>query len=370
MIEPLTLEKIIPHVRTLKDAQRKIYGVMAHGLVPEELIHAADGVPLRLGLTGTKETADLGTEYLTSATCSFARSAVSHFHLKNALYDQVDVVIASNYCNGELCASEMIAEYFHIPQINIVFPSTKNAFALKFMIAEFQHFVAEIERFSGQVVSSDAVKGSIHLYNQERQLFQELIKLQADRGALLTGIESANLLYHHFFYGVERSIQILEQVTAELRDREPITGKSPILLAGNGIPFGDNLLTSIEREGFLVAKNLTWTGLDYYDTLVEESSDPITALAKYYISAENSGRMILSDNYFTDLVQTFRRSKVKGIIFYLVKYCSIFPSVVSNQLKEALKQEEIPYLEIERDYSTTSDAQLQTRIQAFKEMIT
>ncbi|MFX1293234.1 MAG: 2-hydroxyacyl-CoA dehydratase subunit D [Promethearchaeota archaeon] len=368
MIENQMLSDVVLHITTLKTAGRKVYGIVGHGLIPEELIYAANGFPLRLSLVD-KSSAVLGIEYLSPATCSFARSILGHFEMKNELYNKLDAIIGGNYCNGELCATELIEKYFKIPKINIVFPSTKNEFALKFMIAELNHFKEDIERSEGIQISDNEILKAIKLYNQERKLIQEIVKIQTENNFILSGVDCLNLIYKHFLYGIDASIENLHKVINVIKEKSTSKKGKKIIFAGNGVPIGDNIIQLIENHGLLVSKNFTWTGLDYYNSLVEENINPTEALAKYYINTENSGRMILSDNYLTDLIKIYKESNADGIIFYLIKYCSIVPSVVSKKLKQTLSDENIPYLEIEWDYGITADAQLHTRLQAFKEMI-
>ncbi|NVM31478.1 MAG: 2-hydroxyacyl-CoA dehydratase [Candidatus Helarchaeota archaeon] len=361
--------EVVQQLKKYKEANKKIYGILAHGLVPEEIIHAASGFPLRLSLVGDKDSASKGIEYLTSATCSFARSTIGHFDLKNALYDEIETIIAGNYCNGELCATEMISEYFNIPRINIVFPSAKTDSALRFLIAELNHFKEDIERFSGIKLSEDKIAEAIKLYNNERKLMQEVVNVQRNKNYVLSGVECLELMHHHFLYGVEASIGNLQTTVIDLSEKtSPIEGKK-IIFAGNGVPIGDNIIQLSEAQGLSVIKNLTWTGLDYYDSLVDQNKPPLEALADYYLNLENSGRMILSDDYFTNLAEIYKNSHADGIIFYKVKYCSIVPSVISSKLKEILSEQNIPYVEIEREYGVNKNAQLQTRLQAFQEMI-
>jgi len=346
----------------------KIYGVMAHGLVPEEIIIASGGFPLRLSLID-RQAAIKGMEYLTAITCSFAQSTIGYFEIKNELYHEVDAIVAGNYCNGELCATELIAEYFKIPRIDIVFPSTKNESAVKFMLAELTHFKEDLEQFSGKQVTNSEISKAIALYNNERKLIQQIVQLQAEKGQLLSGVQCLQLLYWHFLFGTEVSIEHLQNTITKLKEDLPVKEGTKIIFAGNGVPIGDNTIELIENFGFMVNKNLTWTGLDYYSSLVDENTEPLEALARYYVNSENSGRMILSDDYFKNLINIYDNSNADGIIFYTIKNCSLFPSVISKKLKGTLSERQIPFLEIERDYGTTSEAQLQTRLQAFKEMI-
>ncbi|MHA1277625.1 MAG: 2-hydroxyacyl-CoA dehydratase subunit D [Candidatus Helarchaeota archaeon] len=367
MVETSDLSEVISHIREQKGKGVKVYGIMAHGLVPEELIHAAGGIPLRLSLVGTKDSAEIGIEYLTSATCSFARSTIGYFKLKNELYDQLDTLVGGNYCNGELCATELISDYFNIPRINIVFPSTKSEFAQKFMVAELIHFQEELERIEGHQITEVQIKEAIDLYNHERRLIQEISRIQSQRNYPLSGSKCQELIHKHFLWGVKVSIKNLQRMVKEIQtNHQPREGKR-LVFAGNGIPIGDNILQQIEAQGFSVIKNLTWTGLDYYQSVIKEKT--IQGIAQYYLEAENMGRMILSEDYFSNILRTYENCNADGIIFYIIKYCSILPAIISSKLKERLSVKGIPYLEIERDYGITTDAQLLTKIQAFKEML-
>ncbi len=363
------LSKISSNLKKLKHEHKTIYGIMAHGIVPEELIFAAGGFPLRLWLSGNEESATKGIEYLTASTCSFARSTIGHIDLKNQYYNELDAIVGSNFCNGELCSTEIISEYFNIPKIDLVLPSTKNEAARKFMMAELQHFKEEIERFQGNSITDDSILEAIKLYNRERKLIQEIAQIQSSKNYLLTGSECLDLLYHHFLFGVEVAIANLKQVKESLSSKtHPQEGKK-LIFAGNGIAIGDNIIQLLENEGFSVIKNLTWTGLDYYTSSIEETGNLYENIAYYYINSENSGRMLLSDNYFKNIAKIYKQSNADGIIFYMIKHCSIIPSLISTKLKKMLSEQEIPYLEIEREYNTPLGVQLQTRLQAFKEMI-
>ena len=369
MKEDQLISDALTHVKKLKAANMKIYGIMAHGLVPEELIYAADGFPLRLSLIGDTHTVNAGIKYLTAATCSFAKSTIGEFALKNDLYGKLDAIIAGNYCNGELCSTELISEYFKIPRINITFPSTKNDSALKFMAAELNHFKEDIERFIGTKIPKENIAKAIQLCNKERQLLQTIAKTQIEREFVLSGTQCLDLIYKHLLFGVEVSIETLQEILTRMSDISSSVKGKKIIFAGSGVPIGDNIIQLLENYELSVIKNLTWTGLDYYTALVDENINPMDALAKYYINLENSGRMLLSEDFFTNLIKIFDESNADGIVFYLLKHCSIFPSVISARLKESFSERGIPYLEIKREYAITTDAQLQTRIQAFKEMI-
>jgi len=59
---------------------------------------------------------------------------------------------------------------------------------------------------------------------------------------------------------------------------------------------------------------------------------------------------------------------IDGIIFYLIKFCDVFSweiHTVSTQLSE----EKIPVLIIEGDYPVKAKGQINTRIEAFIEML-
>jgi len=138
MIPKVDLESVHTKLQELKAKGKKIVGIFPHSLIPDELIYAANAVPLKLTLGGDEYATTKGTEYLTQATCPFARGCIGYFDQEDPIYKLIDAYIGGNFCNGDLCGSEMITKFFKIPFLKVTFPTTTASFALKFLTNEFK----------------------------------------------------------------------------------------------------------------------------------------------------------------------------------------------------------------------------------------
>ena len=103
---------------------------------------------------------------------------------------------------------------------------------------------------------------------------------------------------------------------------------------------------------------------DETKTTVEEQ---IQALAERYMGINcacftpNTGRI-------DDIKRLVKEYKVDGVIDVNLKFCCLYDTEGYN-VEKALKEEGIPVLGIETDYTDSDAQQLRTRIAAFIEML-
>ena len=119
----LELTEIRDHISKLKSENERIIGIFPHQMVPLELIHAFNVNPLVLNLAGNEEICSMGTDYLTAATCPFARASLGWLEGNHNVYSKIDAIVGLNYCNGDLCAGDYIYKYFNIPVLDMTFPA-------------------------------------------------------------------------------------------------------------------------------------------------------------------------------------------------------------------------------------------------------
>jgi len=96
----------------------------------------------------------------------------------------------------------------------------------------------------------------------------------------------------------------------------------------------------------------------------------VQALARYYLADRPScPRMIdtqLKRRNFT--VEMARAFECDGIIGEKMMFCDMW-QVEQFMMTMDMKEEEIPFLKLEREYITSGTGQLKTRVQAFIESI-
>ena len=127
----------------------------------------------------------------------------------------------------------------------------------------------------------------------------------------------------------------------------------------------------VETSGAAVVCEEMCTGTRYFENLVDESQTTLAgqfrAIAERYMNINcacftpNTGRI-------DDIVRLAKEYKVDGVIDVNLKFCCLYDTE-GHLVEKALKEQGIPVLGLETDYTDADAEQLRTRIGAFVEMI-
>jgi benzoyl-CoA reductase/2-hydroxyglutaryl-CoA dehydratase subunit BcrC/BadD/HgdB len=367
LIPKIDLNTIYNRLSEFKASGKKIIGAFSHTLIPDELIYAAGAIPIKLNLGGDDHLAAIGTEYLTQATCPFARGCIGCFDQANPIYTLFDAFIGGNFCNGDLCASEMISKFFKIPWLRITFPTTSRQFSLRFLRQEYLKLKGSLETLMGTQILAENLFSAFERYNNLRDALLSLNLQMKDQTSPLMGEDLHNLMHLVFLLGPDDALKFLNN--AKLVAAEPSNNQIPVMLSGSGIALGDDLIHIIEELNARVTVNDTWTGIYFYNERLVYSpqDDPFDALANHYLLKNESARMVPNVRRVPRVLKLVKDYNIRGVINHVLKFCD--PYVADRiRFKTALQAADIPVLELERDYATSLE-QLKTRIGAFLEML-
>jgi benzoyl-CoA reductase/2-hydroxyglutaryl-CoA dehydratase subunit BcrC/BadD/HgdB len=78
--------------------------------------------------------------------------------------------------------------------------------------------------------------------------------------------------------------------------------------------------------------------------------------------------MVPSDERFNRILNLVKDFKVDGVISQIIRYCVPYAHDLPL-LKDRLKEPGIPVLALDVEYGTSGSGQIQTRVQAFLEML-
>ena len=109
-------------------------------------------------------------------------------------------------------------------------------------------------------------------------------------------------------------------------------------------------------------------GSRYFLNSIDESLDPIKAIAKYHLEKPIYSTKIPSLERFNNLRDLYDKYKVDGVINIAQKFCE--PILYDHPfMSKKFKEMGIPYLFVEIDYNRESYKQASTRFEAFAEII-
>jgi len=331
--------------------------------VPEEIIHAAGFVPVRIRTT--PQVPSHADAHLQSYTCALCRSALDQL-LRGELHFLAGMVFAHT-CDTMQALADLWAintrpgngwvETAMVPT-NLISPN-----ASPYLIAELQRFRASLAAHSGQPISDEALKASIALYNEKRRLLERLHVLR-DR---LAAAEFYAVVDAGTKMPPESYVPALAELVEQLDDSSSRPDSPRVMLVG-AVLDDATLLDVLDELGARVADDDLCTGTRSFAGRVAEEGEPINALADRILS-----RPPCPAKYQPDAPRgAYLRRKVEearadGVIFVLPKFCD--PHAFDYVLvKPDLEAAGVPILHLETE-QTPAAGQMRTRVQAFLEML-
>jgi len=353
--------------RKLKaDTGGKVVGYVCT-YAPEEIILAAGAHPLRLfGTTGTIERADA---HLQSYCCSLVRGVLEE-GLKGGT-DFLDGMVFPHTCDSIQRLSDLwrmnVTQGFHVDAVLPVKLDTQSA--RQYMIAVLHRFKNDLERELACSITDENLSKAIKLMNEIRLLLLRIYELRSDQPGLMTGDALYTIVKATMIIDRKRVREILQEVVAKMEVGKSSHTHTKRLLMAGGICNQPQIHDMIEAAGGAVIWDDFCTGSRYFETLVATDKNPITAIAERFLQravcpAKHAGLR----NRAEDLIRMARERKAKGVIFLYLKFCD--PHAFDYPyLKNALDQEGIPSLLLEVEDPLPAEGQLQTRFEAFLEML-
>ena len=355
------------YIKEWKAQGKKIVGWLCN-YVPEELIHAAGILPVRV--TGYHDSHNMrdGTVKLSTSLCSFTRSCLQIMLDKELNF--MDGFICGNCCDGTRRFSEVvILEGFENLKLHMVNPPFKITDAsIELYKIELLNTKKWLEDAFEVTITDEDISESIKVYNTTRRLVRKLNGLRKLDNPPITGTEVMEVMNAGYCIPKEEFNKILEQLIEELEDTNQSV-KDGYRLMVIGTPMTNpGFFSMLEESGSVVVSEEMCTGSRYYWELVDDNSNPMDALAARYLSNFPCARMIPSTNRMDMLLELAREWKVEGIVSANIPFCAFYGSDVP-MLRNLLKEEGIPMLELTMEYNEGATEQSKTRIQAFFEMI-
>jgi bcr-type benzoyl-CoA reductase subunit C len=338
--------------------------------VPEEIIHAAGFVPLRL--RSGDQTPSRADAHLQSYTCALCRSGLDQAlrgdlgFLQGMVFPHTCDTLQALADVWRMSFPDLYVETIVQP-VHLSSPSTR-----PYLIAELQRFRHSLEELIGQKISDQAISASIKLYNQKRYLLTRLYDLR-DR---LTATEFFAVTDAGFTMPPLEYNQLLSELVRLLAEGEQPPPQGPGLILVGAVLDDPAILTIVEDLGARIVGDDLCTGSRYFAQPIETDSDPVAGLAERYIN-----RLPCPAKYHPDyqpgehLLKLVKETQAdaassrvrSGIVFVLPKFCD--PHAFDYAIvKQKLDAAAVPYLRLEMEHAPALE-QWRTRLQAFLEMI-
>lgn len=332
--------------------------------VPEELLHAAGAQPVRL--LGNAEVGITTDGYLPATFCSLVRSVFEG--AMQGQYAGLRGAVFVATCDHMRQLFDLWTSFAPTPFNYILsLPRKATERTRSMYLGELRHLKTALEEFFGRPIEDGALRQAIVLHNETRRLLRQVYALQQASLPALSGAELIALLHGAGLLPRAEYNELLRGVIAAApsRRRGPV---GPRIMVDGSFLGEPELVGLLEHWGAGVVVDNLCIGSQTCWTLVEEEGDPLTALAKAYVERPPCARMEPMSRRHDHAVALAKEYRVDGVIYLQLKYCDPALLEFPTYLR-AFEQAAIPVLRLERDHGAGALGQLQTRVQAFIEML-
>jgi len=351
-----------PH-KTFEKKNSPVFGYLSEH-VPVELIYAADIIPVRIQ---GGSSADLAPGHLQGFSCSYARSAIHQ--AINGDYDYLDGLLSSKTCDVNLALFEIWGLNCCLDFTWLVsLPANSDDDAIVYLREELSDLRSALEKYRNIKIPDEKILESLSLYNEIRKSVQQLWSNENKGLISLTAGELIRALKGCQVLPPTRSLNLLRGLL-EIGEKEKRRQKKGprVIILGN--TYSDvSLIDMIERCGAEVVIDDTISIGRHFSPNVESCDDPLDCLARYCAGKVTGPYRLRYEERWEHTLKLIREWNIEGCINVIQKYCdtSLFELPL---LAESMKKIEIPCLTLEVDDTSLALNQIETRLQAFVEMI-
>ena len=355
-----------------KDKGRNVVGTFCT-YTPKEVIYAADAIAVSLCSTND-ETIPEAEKYLPKNLCPLIKSSYGFAITDKCPYMYFsDIIVGETTCDGKKKMYELWGEIKdnHVMKL----PHSRNEFSIALWQNEIKELIKRLEKKFNVTITEEKLKESIKLCNEERKIIKEFFNLGKLIPSPIKGsdmheaLQASNYKFDRKLYMEE--IKKLVDTLKEKHEKgeSPFTKNTPRILI-TGCPTGglvDKIIKQLEEVGSSVVCFESCVGTKSFEMLVDESKDPIEAIAERYLNIPCSV-MSPNDERMDIIKQYIDEYQIDGVVDVTLSACHTY-AVESEKVRRTVEGCGKSYLQIETNYSNSDSGQLRTRLEAFVEML-
>lgn len=333
---------------------------------PEEMVHATGYLPM--GIWGAQgKTISKARTYLPPFACSIMQQ-VMELQCEGA-YDDLAAVLFSVPCDTLKCLSQKWKGTS--PVIVFTHPQNRGLEAANtFLVKEYELVKAQLEHYLGVTITNAALERSIAIYNENRQVMREFIKVAAEYPQVIDAVSRHAVFKARQFMLKEKHTELVKELIAEVKAMpvQPWTGKKVIVA---GILLEPNELLDIFNEFGLaiVDDDLAQESRQIRVDILDGEEGPLYRMAKAW--QQMYGCSVATDTKKGRgkmLMNKMAQTGADAVIIAQMKFCDPEEWDYPVMYRE-FEERGVKNLMIEVDQEVTSFEQVKTRLQSFVEMM-
>ena len=356
-----------------KQKGKKIVGTFCT-YTPVELILAAGAVSV--SLCGNSELGIPEAEAILPKTlCPLIKSSFGLAISDKCPYFYFsDMILAETTCDGKKKMYELLNEIKPVHVMHL--PQGQNG---PLAVLSWKEQIKQTAKYIGDFFNTEITEEKLHNAIVERNKIRKAILKAYEVTKLVpspvSGYELSSVIEATDFHFTDDDIvEYLEAKTNEFLSKyksQDSNEKHRPRLMLTGCPHTgvrDKIIKKVEDLGADIVVIDSCAGPRTQRILVDETKDPYEALAEKYLKI-NCSVMTPNDGRFEDMKSIIEEYKVDGVVEMVLFACHTFAIEAHKTKKFIAEKLGLPYIRIDTDFSSSDSAQIQTRLEAFLEMI-
>ncbi len=313
--------------------------------IPRELIYAAGMLPVGIMGGGDRVEIIKGDAYFQSYICRIPRSVIEMG--LNGQLDDLDGMMFPSICDvirnlsgiWKLMFKDKVSIYYDAPQ------NFKSEIGGKFYQEELSRMLVLFEEMSGVKADDDRLREAISLYNENRQLIDELYKRRSSHPWQVPTSELYLLLRAGNIIDVQEHNKMVRRYLdlVAKTERRPMDN-SRIILRGvfcEQPPLG--LIRALERSGGYIVDDDFIMVMRWIKSQISLQGNLIANISNSFLKDSMEGPFKFQPHKKgEDLLQSCRENKADGVIFCAASFCD--PGLLDHpMLQKRLSENKISY---------------------------
>lgn len=361
-------------VKEYKETGGKLAGVLCT-FCPEEVLLAAGFETI--GLCGTSNDTVMDAErVLPKNLCPMVKSTYGF-----ALTDKCpftyfsDIIVGETTCDGKKKMYELLGEMkdtyvLHLPQ-GRDHESEREAW-----YQEVKLFKEMLENKFQVEITDEKLREASELTNRYKRAMLEMFQLQKAQPPMSKGVE---LMYASMqgAYNIDHRLRVeniqqkVKRIRTAYENGERPVSKSAKRILITGSPMGEafeKIGPIIEENGGVIVCYDNCAGESTMQRMIDlDATDILREISDSHLHA-NCSVLTPNDDRLRATEKLIEEYHVDGVIEVVLQFCHTY-NIESVKVERTVKAKGVPYLKIETDYSKSDIGQINTRINAFMEML-
>lgn len=355
-----------PTVQRWRDMGGKVVG---HFQVyfPEEIVHAAGVLPVKI--CGAQVEGMEAESHFGSYLCSIIKTSLELALTKKI---ELDMFVTHPICDAARNLGAIWGRNFPYKCQILYLPQNPNSrYSVTYLREEYARLQRDLEAMVGRHLTAEALRASLAIYNESRNLMRDLYAIKREKPWLLAADEAFVLIALAGFLPRAEYNDLLRAVLPLLEAR-PAKKQDKMRVVFEGgfceLPPVD-LLQTIAQSCYVVDDDLL-IGLRYILAEVSSHGDPLFNLAEAYLekSSYSPVQHDLRKPKEKMLLERIKQARAEAVILAAAKMCE--PGLEEQvTYSKTLDAERIPYFITEFEENQTTFDHLGIQLETFVENI-